>query len=92
MQTYYFNTGVEPHKVINFPYDYHKEKGNVIRGTLLIPFDCEDVPENARFLFATDVEDMNVLNLNPDITIKREIHNSNMVSKYVYFQLNTPKP
>lgn len=53
MNTFYFNTGVRPHTIHNpeFPYEYHKKVGNVIRnGVFQIPFDC-DVPENATLMF-----------------------------------------
>lgn len=81
MQKFYFNTGVVPHKVPNFPYEYHKKQGDEIRGTLLIPFYCEDVPAGAVFKFACD---------NPDLPeaksmLVREIHNSNLISKFAYF-------
>lgn len=82
MKTFYFNTGVKPSNVVNFPYDYHQRVGNKIMGTLVIPFDCEDVPEGAKFAFACNNPE-----LKGDNQICREIHNSNLVSKYAFFDL-----
>lgn len=83
MKTFYFNTGVRPENVVNFPYKYHEEQGHVIRGTLLIPFDCEYVPEKAVFAFAADN-----IELAKDELICREIHNSTLHSKYAFFKIN----
>lgn len=84
MKTFYFNTGVRPETVNNpsFPYEYHEKIGNVIRGTLLIPFKCNKVPKGATFAFACDNPD-----LNPGQYIVREIIDSpGMASKYAYFK------
>jgi len=50
-----------------------------------IPFDCDNVPNNAQFKFACD---------NPELKeskyenwIVREIFNSTLCSKYAYFQV-----
>jgi len=89
MQTFYFNTGVKPGIPAN---EMHRKdalpvalgKGQVWRnGTKQIPFDCEDVPTNAKFQLACD---------NPALPgyenyIVREIHNSTLLSKYAYFKL-----
>lgn len=84
MNTFYFNTGVRPENVINFPYEYHRKNGNVIRGTLLNPFDCE-APENATLMFLCS---------NPDLTEAKadnvqvfEIFNTKLASKYAYFRI-----
>jgi hypothetical protein len=82
MKTFYFNTGVRPENVINFPYEYHNKVGNKIHGTLVIPFDCKDVPENAIFQFACDNDIPGYEHL-----LKKEIFNSNLCSKYAYFLL-----
>jgi len=82
MNTFYFNTGVKPQNINNFPYEYHRKKGHVIRKTLLIPFDC-DVPKDSEFLFASNYSN---IELNDDMVV-REIHNSTMLSKYAYFRL-----
>ena len=52
-KTFYFNTGVEPYKH-DPPVKIHK--GMILRGTLCIPFDCEDVPDGSEFLFASDYQ------------------------------------
>jgi hypothetical protein len=86
MNKFYFNTGVNPSNVINFPYDYHKEKGDVIRGTLLIPFEC-DAPADATFMFACD--NPNLPEAQNNNIIVREMFNTNMQSKYAYFELKS---
>ena len=45
-------------------------------------FDCEGIPENAVFKFACD-------NTPPgnEHLLRREMHNTTMVSKYAFFQL-----
>ncbi|HLO91600.1 MAG TPA: hypothetical protein VK172_10595 [Lentimicrobium sp.] len=88
IKRFYFNTGVRPETVFNppFPYEYHRNKGNVIRGTLLIPFDCDNVPDNASFYMACDNPELPEAK-NPNIIV-REIVGGNMVSKYAYFRVN----
>jgi hypothetical protein len=83
---FYFNTGVRPETVFNppFPYEYHKKIGNVIRGTLLIPFDCNDVPENATFKCAAS--NPNLYDNIPNIIV-RKIVGGNLLSEYAYFIL-----
>lgn len=85
-QRFYFNTGVRPENCFNppFPYEYHKKIGNVIRGTLLIPFDCNDVPENATFKFAASNPNIDDAENNPKVIV-REIVGGNLLSKYAYF-------
>ena len=89
MRVFYFNTGVKPANIFNppFPYEYHKKVGNVIKdGVLQTPFECEDVPEGETFMFACDnpaLSESKATNV-----IVREIHNSNLVSKYAYFRIN----
>ena len=77
---FHFNTGVTRNNRTNL-------FGNQVwlGGTIQIPFTCEDVPENAIFNFACD---------NPDLEeskyenwIVREIINSDLCSKYAYFQV-----
>ncbi len=84
MNTFYFNTGVKPSNVLNFPYDYHRKVGNVIRGTLLIPFDC-DVPDTATFLFACNTPDLPE-SKNNNVQVA-EMFNTNMCSKFAYLRL-----
>jgi hypothetical protein len=85
MKTFYFNTGVVisresliiGHLMLN---------GEISRnGTVQIPFDCEDVPENAIFVFACN--NPNLPESKNDRVIVREIHNSGLLSKYAYFKL-----
>jgi hypothetical protein len=86
MKTFYFNTGVRPEKVNNppFAYDYHKNKGHVIKGrTLHIPFDC-DAPDNATVWFLCDKPDLPESKL--PYVIVREVFNTTMMSKYVYLR------
>jgi len=85
MNKFYFNTGVKPQNITSFPYEYHKRVGNVIRGTLLIPFEC-DAPENATFLYACDNPKLPASDAN-NIKVC-EIFNSNLLSKYAYFRVN----
>ncbi|MCK9543435.1 MAG: hypothetical protein M0R03_15550 [Novosphingobium sp.] len=85
MNTFYFNTGVNPSNVINFPYEYHRKIGNVIRGTLLIPMEC-DAPSNATFMFGCD--NPNLDESKAENVLVTPILNSNLSSKYGYFRLN----
>lgn len=76
-KTFHFNTGVKiwdnPHITGGI------DSGN---GTVVIPFDCQDVPDNATFAFACDND-----NLYPDAGyIVRPISNSGLLSKYAYFK------
>ena len=48
----------------------------------VIPFYCDDVPDNAKFLLACDDPNRQIEN-----TIVREIHNSTLLSKYAYFKI-----
>lgn len=86
MNTFYFNTGVKPETVFNpsFPYEYHRKKGNIIRNTLLIPFDC-DAPKNAKFIMSCD--NPNLSEIKSKNVIVREMFNTNMLSKYAYFEI-----
>jgi hypothetical protein len=83
MKTFYFNTGVQPYKH-NPPVKL--SPGHIMKGgTMQIPFDCDNVPDRAQFMFACD---------NPDLkeseyenVIVREIFNSALLSKYAYFKI-----
>ena len=84
MRRFVFNTGVRPfdHSPpagMAFMKGY-EDSGN---GTYVIPFYCEDVPENAVFLYACS----NDIPGNEHL-LKREIHNSVLLSKYAYFSIN----
>jgi hypothetical protein len=50
-KTFYFDTGVRPY---NFNPPVKPYGRQIIRGTIQIPFICEDVPDNAFFKFACD--------------------------------------
>lgn len=80
---FYFDTGVRPERVFDppFPYEYHRQKGHVIRGTLLIPFDADDVPERAEFVCCCSNVDQYA-----DGFVVAEIYNTSMVSKYAVFK------
>lgn len=85
MKTFYFNTGVRPANIHNpeFPYEYHKKAGNkIINGVLQIPFDCENVPDNAVFQYACDNDIPGDEHL-----LKREMFNTSIVSKYAFFKV-----
>jgi hypothetical protein len=78
MKTFYFNTGVTLCNTEGL------SAGQIWRnGTKQIPFDCEDVPDNATFLFACDNSEPN-----SEDVIVRLIHKSTLVSKYAHFNTN----
>lgn len=75
MKTFNFNTGVKNPEVLM--------KGHVLssNGVMLIPFSCEDVPDNAQFAFAGN---------DPTIAgnlIVSEMHNTAMSSKFAFFRV-----
>lgn len=81
MKTFHFNTGVNCRTT-----EQHVSEGiDSGNGVIVIPFDCEDVPERAEFAFAC-----NSPNIKKDDTgfIVREIHNSRLLSKYAYFKIS----
>lgn len=85
MNTFYFNTGVRPNEINNFPYDYHKEVGNVISGGVLqCPFEC-DAPKDAELLFLCGNPDL--LESKADNVIVCEVFNTSIMSKYAYFRI-----
>jgi hypothetical protein len=85
MRTFYFNTGVKPQNISNFPYEYHKKVGNVIRdGVLQCPYDC-DAPENATPMFLCSNPNLDESKY-PDVIV-REVFNTSMHSKYVYLNV-----
>jgi len=87
MNKFYFNTGVNAFRTINFPFEYHKKVGNVIQnnGTLVCPFEC-DAPENATLMFCCD--NPNLDESKASNVIVREMFNTSMVSKYAYLKVN----
>jgi len=78
MRKFHFNTGVKVW--VNPHIKGGIDSGN---GTVVIPFECEDVPENAVFMYACDNPD---LSTSPSMIV-RKIHNSALLSKYAYFQI-----
>lgn len=79
MKTFYFNTGV---KIWTNPHI----KGGIDsgNGTVVIPFDCDNVPDNAVFMFASDNPYLETGNKS---VIVREMHNTGLLSKYAYFSI-----
>lgn len=79
MRTFEFNTGV---RVYAHTPPVKVTKGNRVdgNGVLTIPFDCEDVPDNAVFQFACDHTPPGSEHL-----LRREMHNTTMVSRYAFF-------
>ena len=81
MKTFNFDTGV---KVYNNPHGPNGGKLST-NGVWVIPFDCEDVPEGSTFLYASGTDNLHAGN--EAWMIRREIHNSGLISKYAYFRL-----
>jgi hypothetical protein len=79
-KTFYFNTGVNPY---NFNPPIQPSKGQIVRGTIQIPFVCE-VPEGAVFKFASDSKEAGVKGFH---FIAEILEGSAMVSKYAFFEL-----
>jgi hypothetical protein len=81
MKTFYFDTGVVPYGHIP---PIVLSEGEVWRGgTKQIPFQCEDVPDDAIFQFACSNPSLN----ESKYLLVRKIHNSALVSEYAYFQV-----
>lgn len=78
MQLFYFNTGVTPNNRTDLYGDQVWRNG-----TIQIPFECDNVPDGAIFKFACDIPDLE-LDIHPN-RIVRKIHNSDLLSKYAYF-------
>lgn len=76
-QTFYFDTGVKPY---NFSPPVKLMEGQILRGTIQIPFDCI-VPENAIFQFASNNEQAG------NGLFKAEILSGKMISKWVFFKI-----
>jgi hypothetical protein len=79
MRTFYYNTGVKPWNNGKL-YDGDK----FINNELHIPFDCDNVPENAEFMYLCG--NPSLFNTNGHIIV-REVLNTRMSSKYAYFRL-----
>ena len=78
MKTFYFNTGV---KAYNSSYMAKNDIRNC-HGERLIPFDCDNVPENATLKYLCDNPDLEQYGAN---MIIKELFNTTMCSKYAYF-------
>jgi hypothetical protein len=79
MSTFYFNTGVKP----NYP---APRGGKLFEGVWQIPFECNDVPEDAVFLYAANNPN---LADNYENIICREIEGDKELlhSRYAYFMI-----
>lgn len=84
-KTYYFNTGVKPESGSKL-FGCQVWKG----GTKQIPFICEDVPDNATFLFACDNENLPEAK-ESNVVVKRILDNKpgGLVSNFAYFRVFT---
>lgn len=84
MRRFVFNTGVRPFALVPPAamafMDGYEDSGN---GVYVIPFYCEDVPENAVFKYAS-----NNFEQDTSESICREIYNSALLSKYAHFTIN----
>lgn len=80
MKTFYFNSGVKPWNCSGL-----KPGEKFINNEKHEPFDCEDVPDNATFLYMCNNPE---LELNNNSIIVREAFNTRMASKYAYFRVN----
>lgn len=79
MRTFCFDTGAQPYA---FDPPSKVPKGHIVRGNgvMVIPFDCEDVPEEAVFQFACDHRPPDCEHL-----LMREMFNTKMLSRYAFF-------
>lgn len=88
-RTFYFNTGVKAgipanERHISDALPVHLHTGQVWRnGTIQIPFECDDVPDNAIFLYACASSEPATAN-----TIVRPILNSSLASPYAHFRVH----
>lgn len=81
MKEFTFNTGVRP-------FDFTPPAGMAFmkgfrdsgNGVYVIPFYCENVPDNAKFIYGS-----NEFKEDTEESICREIHNSALLSKYAHF-------
>jgi hypothetical protein len=66
--------------------DAYVRSGNVVspNGMLMIPFDCDGVPEGAVFKYARSSKPPGGQNL-----FVAEMHNTNMVGKFAFFEINS---
>ena len=79
-RTFYFDTGVNPY---NFNPPIKPSKGQVVRGTIQIPFVCE-VPEGAVFKFGAQTKEAGVKGFH---FIAEVLEGSDLLSKYAYFEV-----
>jgi hypothetical protein len=80
MKTFYFNTGVSLKKETKI----YKGQAISSNGVVLIPFQCENISDEAKFMFACDYPDLEESKM-PNVIV-RKILNSTLVSKYAYFK------
>lgn len=83
MKTFYFNTQVTLHDYVDWPNQLNDtlkhKKGIFIGGVLHLPFDVEDVPEDAVFLFLADTPN--------ETFMVRKIVKSSVNQKYAHFYI-----
>lgn len=82
-RTFYFDTGVIPNYSANPPIKPFGKQ--VVMRTIKVPFDCENVPKNAIFKFGCDNDKLP--GYSEPHYIVREITNSDLISKFAYFQI-----
>ena len=80
IKTMYFDTGVKP-------WSGSPLYGNQVwrNGTKQIPFDVEDVPDNAVLMWIAPVPDMKEAEY-PNVIV-RKIFNTSIVNEYAYFKV-----
>lgn len=83
MNTFYFNTGVKPRSVTNWPGLFGNQ---ILRDTVLIPFNC-DAPKSAVFQFACDYADLPESRFGDWLVCEIAKPNKCMLSKYAYFRI-----
>lgn len=87
ISTFFFNTGVRPNWGATPPIRASARFGQVEKGgTIQIPFQVENVPENAHLLFLCDNPDLPEGKA-PNHTVAKLLPGSGMVSQYAYFRL-----
>lgn len=86
-RTFYFNTGVRPNPFAAPPICAHAKFGQIEKGgTIQIPFEVENVPENACLKFLCNYPDLPEGKCSNWIVAKL-FPGSGMCSEYAYFQV-----
>lgn len=85
--TFYFNTGVRPDPCANPPIQAYAKFGQVVKGGVIqIPFQVENVPENALLKFLCDNPDLPE-GKSSNCIVAKLLPGSGMLSEYAYFQI-----